>query len=383
MSCMSSLTKPHRGLRAAIVGVVAVAGSLSMVSSAAADGRAATCRKLRAEARSQAALLYAPRLTASVVHLPSGTAADVTSISLGDGNQVRGAIALSPVDMWRGHLVLRAADAECRRVAAADRLEPVLREGVSYGRAPALRAQIDFLTGALPRVDELVAEAQARLDCHILTASDVDRLRSRRDELRRQLVESRHALAVLQAEDPARDPATPAVTTGAELAGSLTDYERATLTAERTRSSLRRVSPWQVDLRVGVVPTDQPSWFGVVQVSYSLGDLWQRSAERAYLDARADELRESDDELRLRTARFTRAMTRSVAGLRRELALIDQERSRLADERRALAGLDGDRAHQRRVLAELDGIVLGARRTYLARLVAARAVLAHPGARAR
>jgi hypothetical protein len=364
---------------ATTVAVVGLAATITLASPARADGAAATCRKLRAEARSQAALLYAPRLTASLVHLPPGGALDPAQASFGDGDQVRGSIALSPVDAWRGHLVLRTADAECRRVAATLRLEPVLREGVEFGRAAALRAQIDFLTAALPRVGELVADAEARLARQILTAAEVDELRDRRHELRRQLIEARHELALLEEEafDRELEPGSP--TTAADLAAGVAAYERASLAAERAHSALRRVSPWQVDLRLGVVPSDGTQWFGVVEVSYSLGDLWQRKAERAYLDARTDELRDADAELHVRTERFTHAMARSAAGLGDELALVDEELARLDAERARLDALDGDRAQEQRIRAELDGILLGARRTYLSRLLSARTRVADGG----
>jgi hypothetical protein len=386
--------------RTSIAGALLLAAAIAGAPSAHADGGAATCRKLRAEARSQASLLYAPRLVAGVVHLPPGGALDPAEGALGDGNQARGSVALSPTDMWRGHLVMRGADAECRRVAAAERLEPVLRQGVQYGRAAALRAQIAYLTGALPRVGELVAEAEARLARQIVTAAEVDQLRDRHHDLRRSLLEARHELSLLEEQGLDGDGAHVALSrtvspvsddgrrsetteppedrsvTGTTIAADLADYERATLAAERERSSLRRVSPWQVDLRVGLVPDEETHWFGVVEVSYSLGDLWQRGAERAYLDARTDELRQADAELRVRTERFTGAMERSAAGLGEELALIDEELALLASERERLGPLDGDRAQQRRIVAEMDSILLGARRSYLAQLLAARAPLA-------
>ena len=326
---------------------------------------------MRAEARSEASILIAPRLRGQVIHAPAAPADDPLAA---DGTQVRASISLSPVDMLRGRLAMRVADAECRRVRAEDRFEPVLQLGAQYGRAGALRAEIAALEASLPRVTALVGEAEARLARQIVAIAEVEALRGRQQALRARLSEARHEAVVLEA----LVPEAPALDGNAVRAG-LGAYERAAVAAEGERSALRRLSPWQVDLRAGVIPDDETAWFGMVELSYSVGDLFQRSAEKDARAARAAELRTAEDEARRRTERFLAAMRASAAELAGEIESVDGEIRRLEQERARVATLEGDGARQRGAIAELDAIELGARRAYLAQLRAARAALTGGG----
>ena len=71
---------------------------LAATRGARADG---TCDRLAAEARAEAALLYAPRLEVEGARAPvAATAGDPDAV--GGGLQARVAVAGSPIDMLRG-----------------------------------------------------------------------------------------------------------------------------------------------------------------------------------------------------------------------------------------------------------------------------------------
>jgi hypothetical protein len=348
-------------LRTTALAAVSVA---TLVGSAAADTRAA-CTRLRAEARSEAVVLYAPRVVLEGARIPAVVDPSSDAVAPGDEPQGRVSLALSPVDMLRGRALERVAGAECGRLAWAARIDDVIAQGDQYGRLDAIRAEEAYLREQLPRVDALLADAEARLERQLTTALEVDDLRGRRLRIRRTLAERREARAVLQELGDAR--ATPD-----ELAAASTAYREAALDVDRGRADLRRLDAWQVGVRAGVAAADEADWFGVVEVSYSLGGPWQRGAERRARAARADELRGDDRELPARVDRFARVMAESADALAAELAWLDDEITLRTAEHTRLGALEGDRGRALRVRAEIDLIELGARRVFVQTLVAAR-----------
>ena len=85
------------------------------------DARSPTCRRILAEAGSQADLLFAPRLSVQGLRVPTEGDIDGGNTLAGDGYQARASLALSPLDMYKGALVMRGARAECRVCAHARR----------------------------------------------------------------------------------------------------------------------------------------------------------------------------------------------------------------------------------------------------------------------
>jgi len=348
-----------------LVHCTALAATLAAAPAQAAPDSSAACERLRAEARSEAVVLYAPRVVVEGARVPVVVDASSAAATPSQGPQGRVSLALSPVDMLRGRAVERVAGAECGRLGWADRIEDVVTQGDRYGRLEAARAEEAYLRESMPRIDALVVDAEARLERQLTTALEVDDLRARRIRLRRTLAERHEERAVL--EEMGSPRATPA-----ELAAASAGYRRATLAVDRGRADLRRLGAWQVGLRAGVAAADEADWFGVVEVSYSLGGPWQRGADRRALAARDAELTRDDRELTARLARFTRAMEQSAEALAAELSALDAEIAVRTADRDRLAALDGDRGRQLRVRAEVDLIELGGRRVFLDTLAAAR-----------
>lgn len=329
-----------------------------------ADDRSPTCRRLAAEARSTAALLYAPDLEVQGLRLPAGGELDEPAGPLGQGVQARAALSVSPIDVVRGRHVIAAAAADCERTTAAERIGEMLRHGAAYGRAAALRGQVAFLDDRLGGADTVVAEAERRLDRHLTTAADLEGLRLRRLRLHRKRSAARQELAVLEAE---RTDA--AVAPAAELAR----YERAVMALERRQSSLRRLAAWDVALRAGAAAGEHGGeWFGVISFSFDLGQPWQAAAESRYLAARGDELRTADRELRGQLARFHAGLRASAAELDGELRLVDAELAGIARRVEALHRVESASAHDQIAAAELERLDLEADQVFLRRLLAER-----------
>ena len=144
---------------------------------AAADGTGAVCERLRAEARAEAVLLYAPRILVEGARAPSVVDAG-DPVGVTDGLQARASLGFSTVDALRGRALERIARAECSRTIAADRAGRALGVGARFGELAAVRAEIAYLEHHLPEIDALVSDAIERFEHQRATAIEVDELRT-------------------------------------------------------------------------------------------------------------------------------------------------------------------------------------------------------------
>lgn len=328
-------------------------GVLFSSSIAAAD---ATCDRLRAEARAEAALLYAPRIELEGARAPvAATAADADAV--GGGWQARAAVALSATDMLRGRAIERVAIAECARERVAEDIERVLAVGARAGQRPAIDAELAYLTSRGPDVDALIDDARARVASGRATALEIDELVQRRRALARRADELRHERALLDDDaDAASLPSLTALATG---------YRRAMADVDRRRADTRALSAWQVDLRAGAAGGERLDWFVVAEIGVSLGRPWQRAAERRVARARAREL---DDDARSPVARLARlraTLIASVDTLAAELITIDDELAAVASQQAEVADLEADAARALRARLVFARLELEARRAGL------------------
>jgi hypothetical protein len=367
-SCTVTVMSRSRPLALRSAAIATLALSASVVDAAAERG-AATCDRLRAEARSEAALLYAPRIQIEGARSPGVLLVDDPSAADADGLQARLALALSPVDMLRGRAVERVADAECRRERLIAELDRVLSLGTRHGELAAARTELDYLDRHAGEVDALVDEVMTRFERQRATALEVDELRARRAALRRRIAELRHTHAVLAEIDG--EPAAPVAVD--ELAAELA---AATLRVDRRRADLRALEAWRFDVRAGVAGAERADWFAVVELGYSFGAPWQRSADRRAIRARAAELADDERGATVRLTRLQAAMRHSVAALEVELQAIDDELAALRGELARIAPLDSDAVRPLRARITVALIELEARRAATATLIAARRPLA-------
>jgi len=363
---MSALYPPLPLCAVLAAALLATAGR---ATAEAPPARAATCARLRAEARAEAALLYAPRVQLDGARTPIVVTADDPTATPADGLQARLALALSPVDALRGRAIERVASADCAREQLAGQLEAVLVLGDRHGELAATRAELAYLEAHIGEVDAMVADVLARFERQRATALEVDELRGRRAGLRRRIAELHHGQALLEELDG--DSAPPA-----DLAALAAAHDAAAVQADRRRADVRALQAWRLDVRAGVAAADRPDWFATVELGYSFGRPWQRAADRRAIHARARELADDPRSVSVRVARLQAAMRRSVRVLADELRQLDAEAEQLRADHARVAHLDSDAARQLAARLTLERIELEARRTSIATLLTTRRPLA-------
>lgn len=356
MSCLAQ-TIPARVWALMLVGLAIFMPSRSMASSEPAH-----CRALRAQANSTAAVLELPRLELQGLHSPVAGDLEGSTVLNHPGYQARAGIAWSAIGLLRAQSLRAAALAECERWSATQEIELVLAQGTSYGRAEALRVQIESLEAGAPRVSEIVEEARARFDRSLITILEVNELELRRLSFETELEQLRHELGLLDSQKQTEE--------AGGLDDALARYEQASKAFEREQARNRRLAAWRLEISGGVVPFPEPDWFGVVSVGWSFGGLAQVSAEAeakaAQEEARASEL----NELRPRTEKFMAAMAESVARLNDELVLIDRQLE--LHTKRLAERPESERLRQAFAALEIGEIELRGRRAYVERLRSAR-----------
>ena len=350
LGTLSSLFHRFLSRHTPSLAIAALAAGITFTTEATADVRDATCQRLRAEADSEAALLYAPRIQLEGARAPGVVSAGDPAAAV-DGLQARVVLALSPLDMMRGRAVERLADAECARERLAGRLDEVLALGDRHGELDAARAELAYLDAHAGEIDALVAEVTDRFERQRATALEV--------------AELHHTHAVLEALDTGGAPP-------ADLSGLARAHDAAALEVDRRKAAVRGLEAWRFDVRGGVAGADRADWFAVVEVGYSFGQPWQRGADRRAVRARAAEHGGDDRAVTVRLARLQAAMRRSVAALEAELAAIDDEIAVLRVERDRLDGIDSDAARPLRARLTVELIELEARRTAVQTLVEIR-----------
>jgi hypothetical protein len=309
---------------------VALSGAAlcALPSSAQADA-AAYCTKVRARAAADAALLTWPKLTVEGVRFASASE-DALGPTLGDNIQLRFGLSLSLVDVYRGVRTSRTAEAECDLHAASAALEDVVRRTSETVALPALRAQAAYLQSHRPEWRDLLTRARAQLGVGAITLPELQEVRRMVGLLERRLESVSGERDRLEALAPARasTPIAPAADAFVARAEDL----------ERQSARLRALDAWDVKLSGAVIPFpgSPVDWVGLVQVSYSLGDVPQRLARTRYVEARIDELKRSPYELPGRAAEIQSSLLAEVAKARRELEVVEAEVSSIAAAREKL-----------------------------------------------
>ncbi len=334
-----------------------------------ADATASTCERLRAEARAEAVVLYAPRITVEGARAPSVVDAG-DPVGVTDGLQARASLGFSTTDALRGRAMERIADAECARTIAADRAGRVLGVGARFGELTATRAEIAYLETKLPEIDVLVGDVVERFEHQRATAIEVDEMRTRRASIRMHLATARREAGELELLEQHTSPGVPA------LAALATDVRASELELDRRKAALRSISAWNFDVRAGVAGGERADWFAVVELGYSLGQPFQAKANRRALHAREIEAATDDRALAGQLDHLQRAMQRSVTDLIAEATTLDTELVAQKGERDRLAAVANDAAKQLVSRFTIEIVELEARHTYLSALITARRSLA-------
>jgi hypothetical protein len=326
------------------------------------------CDKVRAQAKSEAARLVAPKLFGQALRFP--TNADVaTNIGPGAGRdnyQLRFGLSYSPIDLFRGLRTVSASDADCEAHIAADSIEQAIDDAPAAASLSAYRAQAAFLEGQRAMWSGLLATTEARLNAQMVTQLEMQQVRQATDALERELLEAHAQVADLEARGV--EGASPALD---QLEHS---YVRAETERERKLTQLKALSGLSLGVSGGaLVPLSAAvvDWFGWIELSYNLGSLVSSGYDSDYLKARAAELRNAHREISQRVQTLKQQLSAQREYAQRELALFDKQLSLLDRTLAALGTVDATATAQARDLIALERLTTQAEATRLRALTEA------------
>jgi hypothetical protein len=326
------------------------------------------CRRVRALADSRAALLYAPRFELQGGRFPE-TAGVVSSARESNEYQVRAALSLSLIDVYKGRYVERVGESECAQHATGRLLEDLILQAADFGRLPALRKTAHYLEAQRGRWREIERHADAALAARVASLPEAQELRDRCATLERRRTDVGGEIARLEAVRPAEAPEV-------DLGALILAADEAAMQYEREASHLRSLDAWELRLTGGAVPDDSSSdLFGIAHLSFNFGVLAQRAAEQRVLEAREEELRRSRSELRERLRMFQAVVagnanhaTQASHLLAERLASLRAVRSRLAAAQASKAPFARDVLELELIAAEAELVFLEAWRVELHRV---------------
>lgn len=350
------LTRPLAGLALA---------AATVVPATARAQDSAYCRRVRAEAASEAARLMTPRLVLQGLRFPSGltglplTGADGTG---SDPFQARAGVAFEPLELVKGVELLRASDEDCEAQAARVLLEGFAEHGEEAARLPALRAQVAFLRSKEQAWKALVTTQEQAFAGQAITVFELNQVRNRALLLERRLTQAAGEAERLAARGY-RGPEAPVQ----EVADR---WRRHALLLEGQRAGMRGLSSWNLRFTGGVVASSQaPDWYGMAEFSVHLGAFAQDVFDRRALRARADELRTEQGGVERRATEVEAHLRLLEAQARHELGLVEEQLSSLGAIRASLQRTESPNATWAAALLATDELLAEAERAYLAAFV--------------
>ncbi|HVH40990.1 MAG TPA: hypothetical protein VM925_01565 [Labilithrix sp.] len=352
---------PLRKAIARAAALTTCVGALFATATAHAEESSPYCRKVRARAASDAALLFAPTVQAQGIKFPNNGTVD-SGVTTGAGYQFRAALTFSPLDFYKGFRVKSVGEADCQQHEHIVTTREILMQGSDYGRLPALRKQVEFLDGRRDEMDGTVEKTTERVAAHVASIRDAAEVRAR--------------IAVLmRAREQSQGDADRLVARGVEaFHGSLLTLvaaaEQDAMKFEREASHVRTLDAWDLRLTGGVIPQDRPvDYFGIVQVGFNFGSFSRNAQESRYLEARSDEMKKARYELRDEVQKFRAQLKTASAQAKRELAIVDKQAAMLVKDKESLEGSDSAGAAQALALISLDSILVESERVYLNTLI--------------
>lgn len=321
----------------------------------------AYCKKVRARAAGDAALMFAPTLQAQGIRFPATGAID-TGVTSGSGYQIRGALSWSPLDFYKGFRVMKLGEADCQRQESVVTAQELLVIGSDYGKLPAYRRQAAFLDARRSTWEAIVARSDERLEAHVTSLVEANEIRSRATELERRRAQVGGEIARLEARGiDSRRMMT------SQLAAAV---EASTMRFEREASHVRSLDAWDFRVTGGVVPSASPvDYYGVAQVGFNFGAFTRNASETRYLDARAEELRKARYEVREQLRVFRDVVRSTREATARELDLVNKRSSDLIAMRGTLARSEAPSAAHALAIVDLHILSIEADRIQLTALI--------------
>ncbi len=316
---------------AAVVSAAAVSATMSAPARAEDPPKPATpyCAKVRARSSADAALLFAPTASVQGIKFPENRTTDAGAV-VGAGFQLRTALSISPLDIYKGTQVKDAGEADCRQHEAREAALEALAAGADVARLPALKRAVAFLDGRAEERAQIVAKTDERLAAQAITLVDATEVQKRVSAILRRRAELAGEARRLEA----KLPPSPGQ---ASLAALVAKAEGASMTYERQVSHVRSLEPWNVQVMGGLIPQERPvDYFGMVTVGFNFGAFSRNANESRYLDARAEELARARGEVADRARLFRKDVVEVRRAIREQLTATDDETRRLVEGKATL-----------------------------------------------
>jgi DNA repair exonuclease SbcCD ATPase subunit len=326
----------------------------------------AYCRKVKAQADEQAALLSWPNVTLSGARYPS--AGGGLGPTFGDNLQARIGVSYSVTGLFQASHLGDAAEIDCDLQDAWQALHDRIHEADGDASLPALQAQVAFLDGRRQTWRDLLKRANDQLAAGVATALETEELRRSVATLERRLESIRGDKERLEARPPAPPP--PAISALSEKVVRRT----AELAAEQARA--KAFDAFQLKLTAGVIPDfvgQGVYWFGQVELSYNLGRIAQARAATRWVDAQAEEMKQARYELPTQAAGSQRDLRARLGQARRELRVVQDDMESIRSLRTALERSSASRADQVHSALIVEELWVESDRIYLETLIQALA----------
>lgn len=245
-------------------------------------GDAGYCKWVKGVAGAESALLLAPEIFGSAGMVNVGEAEGDVPLGEPRGRLMLG-LEYDFVELWKGFEVQARAEAQCRRYEARTVLEGAVRAGTEVGAAPAFAARARALSAALPRAEALVAELHEDVQLARATIDELDVIRLRLDELRKEARDAAVAMERVQALPHG---------SGGPLVESIQAFREADARLEAKEGTLRNLNAWSLSVRGGYdeildIEQDEP-WFAQVTLRFNLGGFWVPSANGRAAEGRRE-----------------------------------------------------------------------------------------------
>jgi TolA-binding protein len=335
-----------------------------LVPAAAGAADSAYCRRVRAEAASEAARLLSPRVVAQGLRFPQNLTGLPLSGADGTGGspfQARAGLALEPLEIVKGVELLRISDFECEAHEARTELELFVENAEGAARLPALRAQVEYLKGQQAKWQQLLGVQEQSFKQHVITVFELNQVRTKAMALDRRLAQAEGEAERLTARGYQR--------ADKPVSQVVERWIDQTVRADSARMGVRGLSFWNFRFTGGVVASQQaPDWYAMAEFSVHFGVLMQDHFDKKALTARQEELRTERSGEQHRVTELQEHLAILKRQTQRELELVQGQLDSLGNVRGSLEKAESPNAAWAAALLACDELLAEAERAYLATL---------------
>ena len=300
------------------------ASSVTDAGSAVLDASLATqgyCDSVQGVADADGALLLAPQLFGSTGLVNGGSVLTGDSaVSTSTALRLTAGVRYDLVRLYRGILLKERARAECKRYQADATVRYWATSVFDVGEDAGQSAREDFVTRALPQAEALLRRQLEAFEQQQATQEEVYSTQVRLNALRSLKSSSAQKQAALR-------PIPVVAGQSLDLAqvwSMVDEAEHAANAVEEHSARIREAQAWTFDFRGGYDQTftnqlKQVPAFGILQVSYNMGALFQGEANARAIDGAAADRAAGLSSLKFRVKELEQSLAKTEAAITQRL----------------------------------------------------------------